>query len=153
MDQDQLDRARAAYDPPAIVRTLPSWLLSRAAKRAHEALTDALEAEGAHRQYFSVLAALADSGPTSQADLGRRLWIDRSDLHAIMVDMEGSGLVERAADPEDRRRNTVTITDAGLKLLGKLGARVHEAQDRFLEPLTPEERTRLVELLNRLLGT
>jgi DNA-binding MarR family transcriptional regulator len=44
-----------------------------------------------------VLTSLTEQGPASQAALGRRLWIDRSDLHAIHNEPEGDGLIERPA--------------------------------------------------------
>src|SRR4051794_23727255 len=67
-------------DAPARLRTKPSWLLSQAALAGDRLVSEALAAEGVRKYHFRVLIALADDGPLSQADLGRRLGIDRSDM-------------------------------------------------------------------------
>ena len=79
------------YDPPLRLRALPSWLAAQMARRAQRLVEETLAHEGARRQHFVVLTSLAEQGPASQADLGRRLWIDRSDLHAILNELESRG--------------------------------------------------------------
>src|SRR5580704_15333964 len=97
----------AEYDPPSRMRRLPSWLVAQTARRAQRLVEDALAQEGARRQHFVVLTSLAEQGAASQAALGRRLWIDRSDLHAILNDLEERGWAARIRDDHDRRRNVV----------------------------------------------
>ena len=139
------------YDPPARLRELPSWLTAQVARRAQRVVAEALAAEGARRQHFTVLTSLAEQGSASQAELGRRLWIDRSDLHAILADLERDGLVARVRDERDRRRNVVTLTGAGEATRTRLDARIEAAQDALLEPLSSAERTELRRLLQALL--
>jgi DNA-binding MarR family transcriptional regulator len=148
MDSD----AREGYDPPAAVRALPSWLLSQAARLGQEAVAKALADDHLRRQHFTVLAALAEHGPASQADIGRKLWIDRSDLHAIVVALETDALIKRAPDAADRRRNVVTITAKGRRALGTLEARIRGAQAELLAPLGSEERDQLIALLARVVA-
>ncbi len=144
--------ASAGYDPPARLRALPSWLSGQVGRRA-AALVDAqLAAEGVRRQHFTVLTALAEQGPASQADVGRRLWIDRSDLHAILNDLERLGLISRATDPDDRRRNVVVLTDRGTTVLKQLDRRVNAAQEALLEPLSEADRSELLRLLTLLVA-
>ena len=142
--------AEADYDPPAVVRSLPSWLLGQAARRAHDLVSEALAPEGMRRQHFIVLASLAEHGSASQADLGRRLWLDRSDLHAIVSTLEEAGLIQRTGDPADQRRKVVTITARGKHTLSRLHDRIQSAQDQILIPLDPPEREQLVALLARI---
>jgi DNA-binding MarR family transcriptional regulator len=127
-------------------------LASQVAQRAAVLVSEALATEGVRRQHFSVLTALSESGGISQAELGRRVWIDRSDLHALLAELEGDGLVARKPDPEDRRRNVVTLTAVGVRKLRRLDARVQAAQETLLEPLTPAQRETFVRLLRRLAG-
>ena len=93
---------------------------------------------------------LDDSGPTSQAELGRRLALDRSDLHAIVADLERDGLIDRERDPDDGRRNRVRLTPKGRAQLRRLDKRVEQAQDELLAPLTTAERAQLTALLTRV---
>ena len=105
---------------------------------------------GFRRYHFSVLVALAADGQASQAALGRRLSIDRSDMVAVVNDLERDGLVARVRDERDRRRNLVRLTPAGKRALDRLDARVEEAQGAVLAPLSAAERDDLVRLLTRV---
>jgi DNA-binding MarR family transcriptional regulator len=97
-----------------------------------------------------MLAALEDLGPASQATVGRRAEMDRSDVVAALNELEADGLVERAPDPEDGRRKIVTITAAGRRRLKKLDGVVGSVQEQLLEPLSAAERARLTSLLGRI---
>jgi MarR family transcriptional regulator, lower aerobic nicotinate degradation pathway regulator len=140
------------YDPPQRLRRLPSWLASQVAAEAQRLVGEALAQEGMRRQHFSVLSSLAEQGPASQAELGRRVWIDRSDLHAIAGELEAQALIARVRDDQDRRRNVVTLTAKGRAALKRLERRVQAAQSALLEPLSAAERRELVRLLERLLA-
>jgi MarR family transcriptional regulator, lower aerobic nicotinate degradation pathway regulator len=133
-------------DSPRRVSALPSWLVNQAALQAQRLVREA----GVSRHRFAVLAALEEAGASSQAALGRRVWIDRSDLHAILAELEADGLVARVRDERDRRRNLVRLTPAGAQHLEQLQGRVERAQAALLEPLSPEERSELSRLLRRL---
>jgi DNA-binding MarR family transcriptional regulator len=128
----------------------PTWLISRAFARSSRLLADAFDAAGARGYHYRLLAALDEFGPSSQAALGRRTSIDRSDVVAALNELAESELVRRAPDPEDRRRNIITITPAGIDRLRTLDEVVLGVQDRLLAPLSATERTRLLRLLQRV---
>jgi MarR family transcriptional regulator, lower aerobic nicotinate degradation pathway regulator len=140
-------RDQPDYDPPARLRALPSWLTSEVARKGQRLVVDALAGEGARRQHYSVLTSLSEQGPASQAELGRRLWIDRSDLHALLGELADDGVVARVRDEQDRRRNQVTLTPAGKALLRRLDKAVDRAQDALLAPLSAGDRRELRRLL------
>jgi DNA-binding MarR family transcriptional regulator len=140
-------------DAPQRLRALPSWLLSQAALQGHRLVSEGLAADGLRKYHFTVLLALDEQGPTSQAALGRRLSIDRSDMVAVINDLEGKGLLVRSPDPHDRRRNVIALTPAGEQALARLDARVNEAQAALLAALTERERRDLVRLLTRVVET
>lgn len=129
---------------------MPGWLVGQASLFSHRLLTDRLAAEGARGYHYRLLAALEESGPISQADLGRRTGIDRSDVVAALDELDSDGLIARTPDPVDRRRNVVTVTAAGKRRLKKLHRIVDEVQDAFVAPLTAAERKTLVRLLGRI---
>lgn len=131
---------------------MPSRLLAQAAAAAGRIVGDGLAAAGAHRYQYAVLATLAELGPASQAELSRRTGLDRSDMVATVGALEGEGSVARAVDAGDRRRNVVSLTDAGVSRLAALDAALAPLQERVLAPLAPEERATLVRLLQVLAG-
>lgn len=128
----------------------PTWLLSRANTRAQGVLADAFAKAGVRGYHFRVLAALEQHGPSSQADLGRVTGIDRSDVVATLDDLADWGLARRAPDDADRRRNVVSITEAGRARLVELDSMLSGVQETVLEPLTPRERATLLRLLRKL---
>ena len=135
---------------PDRLRGLPSWLLSQNSLVARNLVTERLATLAEHRYHFSMLAALEEFGALSQADLGRRCGLDRSDVAAAVADLEARKLLERHPDPRDRRRNTVQITEPGRLHLAELDQLIASAQEELLAPLTPVERQLLIQLLTRL---
>ncbi|MGV9385480.1 MarR family winged helix-turn-helix transcriptional regulator [Nonomuraea sp. NPDC003707] len=136
--------------PPQRLRTLPSRLTNHAAQTANRIVDQALGQAGLRRYHYALLAALEEYGPASQAALGRRTGIDRSDMVATVNDLAERQLLERAPDPDDRRRNIITITAAGRSQLTHLDRLLAAAQDEFLSPLPPADRQNLIDLLTRL---
>lgn len=101
------------HGTPQRLRALSSRLVNQAALAANRIVDQELTGAGARRYHYALLAAAEEYGPSSQADLGRRTGIDRSDMVATVNDLAERRLLERAPDPEDRRRNVITITPAG----------------------------------------
>jgi DNA-binding MarR family transcriptional regulator len=136
---------------PARLYSRATWLLGQTSNQGHRLIGERMHAAGVpSRSYYSLLAALAETGPTSQADLGRRTGLDRSDVTAAVTDLEERGYLERAPDPADRRRNLVRITERGAKFLGELDKELDGAQEALLAPLSPDERKALMDMLSRL---
>jgi DNA-binding MarR family transcriptional regulator len=144
------DQPRMSRSAPARVRTKPSWLLNQATIPANRLVAAGLAGVEARRHDYVLLASLDEAGSASQAELSRRTTIDRSDMVAAINELAERGLVERAPDPTDRRRNVVTLTTAGRRHLRRLDTLLAEVQDDLLAPLSPDERERLVHLLTRV---
>ena len=54
--------------------------------------------------------------PLSMGELADRLFCDASNVTGIVDRLEARGLVERQADPDDRRVRRLVLTDAGREL-------------------------------------
>ncbi|MFA7768746.1 MarR family winged helix-turn-helix transcriptional regulator [Streptomyces sp. NPDC048723] len=132
------------------IQSLPSWIVGRVAARGRELVAAAIAAEGLKLMHHAVLAATAEYGPVAQADLGRRLAVDPKDMVGMLNHLQEAGLVLRAPDPDDRRKNAVTITPEGTAVLARCAALAEAANADFLAPLSPAERERLMALLTRL---
>ena len=139
--------------PLPAIRSLPSWLLGRAAARGRALVAEALAAEGVKMWHHVVLSAVRDLAPVAQADLGRGVRLDPKDLVGILNDLQSAGLVVRAPDPNDRRKNAVSLTDEGARLLKRCEKAAREANDALLAPLSAAERDRFMDLLIRISGT
>ena len=137
---------------PSPLNEMPTWLISQTALHAHRLLAQALAAMSSNGYQYHLLAALEEFGPASQAALGRRTGIDRSDVVAALNDLAERGLVNRSVDPADRRRNIITVTAAGNEWFQQLDSVVAEVQDMLLAPLSPAERKQIARLLSRILS-
>ena len=146
----RIEEVGVSEQPAALLRATPSWLLSRTAAIGQRLVADALAAAGARRYHVSVLATLAEFGPLSQAELGRRCGIDRSDMVALINELVAKDQVARTPDEVDRRRNVITITAAGQHHLEELRVLVDGAQRDLLAGLSAEDRATLVALLTRV---
>jgi len=136
---------------PAVLTQKPSWLVSEVARVAHRLLTGELATAGSRGYHYRLLAALQEFGPASQARLGRRTGMDRSDIVAAVNELVGRGLADRSPDPADGRRNIITITPAGTAHLRRLEELLGDVQNELLAPLSPAERQQLICLLTRVL--
>lgn len=129
---------------------MPTWLVGRVAARGRSLVAEAIAAEGLKLTHNAVLAATAEYGPVTQADLGRRLAVDPKDMVGILNHLQQAGLVLRTPDPADRRKNAVTVTPEGTAVLARCGALVETANAELLAPLTQDEQNQLMALLTRV---
>nr|WP_238361846.1 MarR family transcriptional regulator [Actinopolymorpha pittospori] len=113
--------------------------------------SDGFGGVGARGYHYRILAALDEFGAASQAELGRRSSMDRSDVVAAINELAQQGFVERTPDPDDRRRNIVTLTNAGHRQLRRMDRALDKVQDDLLGPLPAEDRQILTRLLTQLL--
>lgn len=99
---------------------------------------------------FAVLARLVEIGAQSQNLLGRAAAMDGATIKGVVDRLAKQGLVSTGPDPQDRRRLTVNLTERGRALFD---ARISDAigvSERTLDPLSKDERERLIALLSKL---
>lgn len=105
----------------------------------------------------TVLGYLDRSGTTTVADLAERMHVRVQSLTVSMNKLSDAGLIERVTDPDDRRRQLISLTPAGVNLLTEDRALRDEWLARAVaEHLDDTERGLLmlcVPLLERLVAT
>jgi DNA-binding MarR family transcriptional regulator len=97
-----------------------------------------------------VLQALAGRGALHQAELAARLGQAPRSVTQIVEGLERLGLVARTGDPEDRRRKTVSLTDAGRATLSAAEQAGTDALRRLFGSLGPQQLATLDALLAHL---
>ncbi|MFI0237623.1 MarR family winged helix-turn-helix transcriptional regulator [Streptomyces sp. NPDC016845] len=140
-----------ALQPPARLRELTSWQASKVSTLG--ARLTARHMPLSARAEFAVLAALEEYGPLSQAEIGRRLGLDRNDISGILNRLQDDHRIHRQPDPANRRRNVVTLTAAGRQHLEELQQHTDAVQAELLAGLDTAERRQLHSLLAKLLGS
>jgi DNA-binding MarR family transcriptional regulator len=66
---------------------------------------------------LALVATLYRKGPLSAVALARAEGLQPQSLSRLLVRMEADALIERTVDPEDRRRQVITLTPRGLGAL------------------------------------
>jgi DNA-binding MarR family transcriptional regulator len=97
-----------------------------------------------------VLQQLRTDNSLSLNELAARTLTDRSSVAAIVDRLVLQGLVDRAADPSDRRRASVRITSKGRRMLSRAPDAPTTALVAALHLLSPRERQALARSLARL---
>lgn len=121
--------------------------ISRLQRRRFDARARAL---GVTRAQWQAMFALSRSEGINQAGLAERLEIENITLCRIVDRLEDAGLVERRADPGDRRVWRLYLTAKAQPLLKRLKAIADDMQDEVLAGLSADERASLIELLTRV---
>ena len=104
------------------------------------------------QKQVSVLWLIDDRPEIAQADIGRRLQIDRATIMAIVNRLQKRGYVERRGSSEDRRRQSLRLTTAGHDALVLARACILEHERWLKSRFTPAETAQLVKFLRRIHG-
>lgn len=99
---------------------------------------------------YAALQTVADQPGVDQRTLARTIGFDTSTIGGVIDRLEARALVQRNADPEDRRVRRLSLTDAGRALLARVVPAMQRAQLRMLEPLPPAERREFMRMLRTL---
>lgn len=106
---------------------------------------------GERSRDFVVLDVLADQDAGSQRDLAERLGINRTIMVRLIDRLAAAGYVTRTRNPANRRSYVLSLTEDGRRARDAMRHEMSERDAAVTAALTPRERRRLNELLNRLL--
>ena len=142
MAQDEADDERAAAD----LRVALGRIVRRL-RQAHEPGELTLSE-------LSVLSRLDRDGPATPGTLAGGERVRPQAMGTTLATLEQRGLVARMPDPDDGRRVSMSVTEAGRRLLlDRRSASTRRMTRALAEGFTPEERRRLIDavpLLDRL---
>lgn len=110
-----------------------------------------LNGEGLTPLLFGVLVAVLEEPGRGQKQVADRMGVDAVNFGQMIDELEGKGLVERKIDPNDRRARELYVTERGAALRRRLSPSLLAAQERLLAPLSPDERTALLDMLARVI--
>jgi DNA-binding MarR family transcriptional regulator len=135
---------------PAELVESSSFLLKRLGFWAKERAMSAYEAADFSPYHHAVLVALAEDSHETQGAVADALGYDRGQMVGLLDELEERGYVQRRRDPDDRRRQIVSITPEGRRALTKLRALSKKLDADLFSPLDAAERAELHGLLLKL---
>ncbi len=127
----------------------PGFLL-RVALRQHTRNFADLMVENLTAPQFSTLAKLREVGPCSQNHLGRLIYYDSATITGVVERLRQRGLIDSCADPTDRRRRAIALTERGREVADQAVAAVAAISARTFAPLTAAERRQLTRMLQKI---
>jgi DNA-binding MarR family transcriptional regulator len=138
--------------PPAELGQFTGFLMNYLGTRSGRRFAAALEPYGLHPRHFGVMTVLDARPGVTQQDLSDHSRVDRSSMVALLDELEDMGLAERRADPADRRKRSIHLTEEGRAKLEELRAVAREVGEQSFGALTDDERATLHHLLRKLAG-
>jgi DNA-binding MarR family transcriptional regulator len=124
--------------------------LMRIAMQRHTSIFMSRMIEGLTQTQFAALAKLYEVGPCSQNHLGRLIYLDAATIKGVVDRLGVRGFVTALADPKDRRRRAVALTERGRAVTQAAIGVAAEITTATLAPLTAQERRLVGDLLKKL---
>ncbi len=126
------------------------FLLAKCHQKAFNIFKKKLEPYHLTPPQFATLAYLWKKDNINQVHLGELMGVDRTTISGIVDRLERDGLVERGADPGDRRSWMLFLTDKGKLLQKELAPIALEFNNSLTAGLTEEETAQLIIMLKKI---
>jgi DNA-binding MarR family transcriptional regulator len=101
---------------------------------------------------FPALLTLYEEDGLTQAELTRRVGIEQPTMANTLARMERDGLVERVADPDDRRRVRIRVSKHARELEPLLAAAGHRVNARATAGLASDEIAAFMRTLDHVVA-
>ena len=133
-----------------VVEEQVGFLMRRASQRHAAIFQEGMSAADLTPTQFTALIKVVELGQVTQNHLGRLTAMDPATIQGVVQRLMDRALVERTANPSDRRTIIVAPTPAGMALASEAVVAARRITDATLEPLTPLERRQILSLLKKL---
>lgn len=127
-----------------------NFVLTKAQRNIHQLFKAELAPYGVTPGQYAVLRCLWDENAQTARKLADRLALDGSTITGILDRMEQKGLIEKLADPKDRRALQVMLTETGHKLQKPLSQAILNANHKALMSLDEIQAETLKQMLHDL---
>ena len=136
--------------PPDYVLEDQIGFLLRLASQRHSVIFQQNVVGNLTPTQFSTLLRISEQGEVSQNHLGRLAAMDVATIKGVVDRLKAKKLVQTQADPDDKRRMSISLTDAGRGMIDQMKIAGDQISDKTLEPLSEVERETLIKLLKKI---
>jgi len=99
---------------------------------------------------FSLLCLVKSNPGIAQIELGTHLGVDKASIVALLDRLERAGLIERRRSTRDRRRQGISLTDAGSAELEALMVQVRGLERHMASRFSKPELEQFLGYLQRM---
>lgn len=100
---------------------------------------------------FPLLNYLSRNPGASQQDLANMLFVSPASVAQSAKRLQNAGMLEKASDPENLRKNRLRVTPAGQEVVDAFHALSDLVDHQTFQGFTEEEEETLLRLLNRMI--
>ena len=118
-----------------------------------QAFARKVEAHGVTVAEWVLMRQLLEPDSLAPSRLAERMGMTRGAVTKLADRLIAKSLLTRAADPEDGRAQTLSLTRAGRTLVPKLAALADANDAEFFASLAPKDRAALLRILKGIVAT
>ena len=96
------------------------------------------------------LLEIGSRGGIALIDLASALNLDTSTISRTIDNLAQDGLVERKANPDDRRYIDISLTEAGQKIFDEINCTYDQFYADIFQSIPPEKHRQVIESINLL---
>ena len=137
----------AAKKPTSTLEDHAGYWLRYVSNHVSHAFARKVEAQGVTVAEWVLLREMLDAGAASPSQLADAVGMTRGAVSKLVERVCRKELAVRSSSDSDRRYQTVELTAAGKRLVPVLAQLADENDREFFGHLRPEEKIRLVRLL------
>lgn len=88
--------------------------------------------------------------PITPSELAKSANVTKATITGLIDGLSREGVVKRSVHPEDRRKQTVLLTEKGLEMLEGMLPKHYQKTSRLVSTLSDEERKVFFQLLSKM---
>lgn len=96
---------------------------------------------------YAVLNTLVEAPIRTQSALAKEIGADKTRIIPVLDELQERALIERTADPDDRRARHLAVTEAGRALRDAVQADIQRGEQRLLARLPAADRKAFLRAL------
>ena len=139
----------SAHSASDLTDHLGYWL-RYVSNHVSQAFARKVEAHGVTVAEWVLMRQLLDEETLAPSRLANRMGMTRGAISKLAERLIAKSMLVRAADPEDGRAQTLSLTSVGRALVPKLAALADANDAEFFDHLASKDRAALLRILRRI---
>ena len=151
MDKNErTERAAGAKVDLGVLPKLLGYNLRRANQASWRTYVSFIGENKIRPGLFSLLCLVRFNAGIAQIELGTHLGVDKASIVALLDRLERAGLIERRRSTRDRRRQGISLTQAGESEFDSLMMQVRQLERHMASRFNKQELEQFLGFLHRM---
>jgi len=134
------ETTKREQDRPERTPSLMLYVVKQLELVARARLDEVLRPAGLTALQYTALSVLERRPSMTSSDLARASFVRAQSTSDLVATLTKRGLIQRTADPANRRRLLISLTDAGYDVLHEYDPQVALIEEEMLRELDSEQR-------------